>query len=105
VTRPGPTYPLVHVHELVRARSCTVTSNALSDAYALGLDEDDVTAAVLAITPADFYKTMPSVQHQNLFQDVYRPWHTGHQLYVTLQVVELGEPAARRVVVISFKKR
>jgi motility quorum-sensing regulator/GCU-specific mRNA interferase toxin len=54
---------------------------------------------VLALTPADFYKTMESEAAPGLWQDVYRPVFSGLAMYLKLQISFDGF-----VVVISFKE-
>lgn len=46
------------VRTLVDAGQVRATLSALSGAAALGLAFDDIVATVLALTPADFYKSM-----------------------------------------------
>jgi hypothetical protein len=74
-------------------------TTATMHALLLGIDEQDIVDCVLALTPDDFYKTMPSEKRQDLFQDVYKPKYGGERLYVKLQGSTDGN-----TVIISFKR-
>lgn len=94
-----PTYDLGTIQALVRAGSYYVRESAFYDAMALRFDRTDIEDCILAITLADFYKTMTSEKKAGLMQDVYRPTYAGLALYVKVQ---LDPPT--RAVVVSFKK-
>lgn len=57
-------------------------------------------SCVLALTGADFYKTMESDAEPGRWQDVYRPTYGQTALYVKLQIAVDGD-----AIVISFKVR
>ena len=75
-----------------------MTLSAKQGAHAMGMDTADMEACVLGLTINDFYKTMPAEKAPGLFQDVYRPYFLGWEVYVKLQIT--GE-----AVVISFKEK
>ncbi len=97
--RPNPYYPLPTIHDAARKGRYLITYTALKDASQLGLGPDEIVSSVLAITEVDFYKSMPSRQRPEAFQDVYRPTQDGLHLYVKLQLDSRG-----KAVVISFKR-
>jgi hypothetical protein len=66
----------------------------------LGWDDEDVKECVLALTGADFHKTMESTDLPGLWQDVYKPLFRRVRLYVKIQVGRRG-----KAVVISFKEK
>ena len=62
------------------------------------MDTDDIEACILGLTAADFYKSMSADKAPGLYQDVYRPFFQGWELYVKLQITS-------EAVVISFKEK
>lgn len=54
---------------------------------------------MLALKPADFYKTMESEKRPGTFQDVYHPAYSAQQVYVKVQIHEAI------AWVIQFKER
>ncbi len=95
-----PSFDLAEVQRLVGGGQYRVTLVALNGAGELGFDQTDIRNCVLAMGPADFYKTMAAELIQGVMQDVYRPTYLGVELYVKVQ---LHPPT--QAVVISFKKR
>lgn len=93
-----PTYPLLTIQAAAREGRYLITRSARVTASSLHLGETDIVESVLALTPHDFYKSMPSRQRPGSFQDVYRPTYDGLHLYVKLQMSRRDE-----AVVISFK--
>ena len=102
--RPGPTYDLATIKALVSSGQFVVTGEALNGAGELGFDRSDIVACVMSLTAADFHKTMPSIKKQGLWQDVYRPVHSGIALYVKLQLAARSDGRALSVVV-QFKRK
>jgi motility quorum-sensing regulator / GCU-specific mRNA interferase toxin len=98
--RRRSSYDLAEIQALVGAGRYRITMSSLAGAAALGFDESDVLACVLALEPRDFYKTMPARKAPELMQDVYRPRYLGVPIYVKVQVT--GDELA---VVISFKRK
>lgn len=99
-----PYYPLTQVQALADAGRYRITGTALTDAGELGFDQTDIKACVLALSIADFHKSMPAQRQAGLFQDVYRPIYCGHQLYVKVQITR-WDATDETVVVISFKRK
>jgi motility quorum-sensing regulator/GCU-specific mRNA interferase toxin len=96
----SPHYPLAKVKALVAdAATRRITRSALEGASAIGIDRLGIVAAVLALNPGNFYKSMTVHADSRTWQDVYHATHSGIPLYLKVQVVEgVG-------VVISFKER
>ncbi|MGO9487134.1 MAG: type II toxin-antitoxin system MqsR family toxin [Rhodomicrobium sp.] len=65
----------------------------------LGIDDAGVVAAIQALTPADFEKSMTSMANSKVWQDVYKPDAGGRRLYVKFTLDARG---ARFL--ISFKE-
>ncbi len=94
------TYDLQVIQELVREGRVQITAVAVRGAAALGISPADILRVVLALTPADFFKSMEAEKVPGLWQDVYRPFHAQVQLYVKLQIAVRGD-----AVVIQLKRR
>jgi motility quorum-sensing regulator / GCU-specific mRNA interferase toxin len=95
----SPHYLLATIKLLVAdAATRRITRSALEGASAVGIDRLGVVAAVLALKPGNFYKSMTIHSDSRTWQDVYHTTHSGVLLYLKLQVVEgVG-------VIISFKE-
>jgi motility quorum-sensing regulator / GCU-specific mRNA interferase toxin len=95
-----PHYPLELVQSLVRGGAYCVTRAARDAAVSdFGIVElRDIADFVLAMTAADFYKSMTSYGDARLWQDVYHPNIAGLAAYVKVQIVDAN------TVVISFKR-
>lgn len=74
------------VKELVEQDKIRMTMSATDGADELGLDFDNVKQVVLALTSADFYKSMTTYSNHTVWQDVYRPVLTDCQVYLKLTV-------------------
>ena len=59
------------VKTLVRAGKVRTTVSAVIDAKLLGFDLAGLIELVLALTPADFYKSMTTYAEHTIWQDVY----------------------------------
>jgi len=92
-----PHYKLQVVKALVEAGQVRATVSALSGAATLGLAFDGVIATVLALTPADFYKSMTTYADHRIWQDVYRPRTAVGDVYLKLTVID-------DVLIVSFKE-
>jgi motility quorum-sensing regulator / GCU-specific mRNA interferase toxin len=65
----------------------------------LDMDDADVVAAIQALTPADFEKSMTSIVDHKVWQDVYKPKASGRVLYVKFTLDARGA-----LFLISFKE-
>lgn len=73
------------------------THAARAGANELGLVFSDMLDVVMALTPADFYKSMTTHGDHTVWQDVYRPrTHVG-DVYLKLTVIDDG-------LIVSFKE-
>ena len=73
------------------------THSARLGASALGMEFSDVLAVVMALTPADFYKSMTTHADHTVWQDVYRPVTPAGEVYLKLTVID-------DVLIVSFKE-
>lgn len=85
------------VKALVAAGKVRTTHSARLGATALGLALSDMLDAVMALTPADFYKSMTTHADHTVWQDVYRPRTQAGDVYLKLTVIE-------DVLIVSFKE-
>jgi motility quorum-sensing regulator / GCU-specific mRNA interferase toxin len=63
----------------------------------LGSALSDMLAVVMALTPADFYKSMTTHADHTVWQDVYRPSMQAGDVYLKLTVMD-------DVLIVSFKE-
>lgn len=63
----------------------------------LGFDRAGMIGVVLALTSADFYKSMMTYADHSIWQDVYRPKTPAGDVYLKLTVIE-------DVLIVSFKE-
>jgi motility quorum-sensing regulator/GCU-specific mRNA interferase toxin len=85
------------VQALIKAGRVKTTQSARAGAVALGLDYGGMLAVVLALTPADFYKSMTTHADHRVWQDVYRPRTAVGEVYLKLTVID-------DVLIVSFKE-
>ncbi len=95
--KSSPHCKLTVVKALVVAGRVRSTHSARLGATALGFELADMLAAVMALTPADFYKSMTTHADHTIWQDVYRPSTPAGDLYIKLTVIE-------DVLIVSFKE-
>ncbi len=74
-----------------------MTASAVTGAEELGFNRSGVIGVVLALTPADFYKSMTTYTDHALWQDVYRPKTSAGDVYLKLMVID-------DLVIVSFKE-
>ncbi len=84
------------VKALVGAGHVRTTRSAREGAVALGLDFDGMLAGVMALTSADFQKSMTTHADHRVWQDVYRMMPAG-EVYLKLTVID-------DVLIVSFKE-
>jgi motility quorum-sensing regulator / GCU-specific mRNA interferase toxin len=99
VEKGTPHCKLSVVKALVRAGDVRATASAYEGARALGIEDlTGMCAVVLALTTADFYKSMTTQVDHRIWQDVYHAKTTeGARVYLKLTVVD-------DVLVVSFKE-
>ena len=85
------------VKALIEAGKVRTTHAARAGAIELGLEFSDMLAVVMALTPADFYKSMTTHADHTIWQDVYRPSTQAGDVYVKLTVID-------DVLIVSFKE-
>ena len=92
-----PHCKLTDVKALVAAGKVRTTNAARTGAIELGLSLSDMLDVVVALTPADFYKSMTTHADHTIWQDVYRPSTQAVDVYLKLTVVN-------DVLIVSFKE-
>ena len=88
---------LTVVKAFVEVSKIRATNAARLGATALGLERSDMLAVVMALTPADFYKSMTTHDDHKVWQDVYRPSTPAGDVYLKLTVID-------DVLIVSFKE-
>jgi len=88
---------LAAVKAFVEAGQVRATYSARVGAAALGFEFSDMLAVVMALTPADFYKSMTTHADHTVWQDVYRPSTQAGDVYLKLTVID-------DVLIVSFKE-
>jgi motility quorum-sensing regulator / GCU-specific mRNA interferase toxin len=92
-----PHCKLAVIKAMAEAGKIRATATASRTARQLGMRFDDMVAVVLALTPADFYKSMTSHDDYRVWQDVYQPTTSAGDVYLKLTVVD-------DVLIVSFKE-
>jgi len=85
------------VKALVEAGKVRTTHAARTGANELGLAFSDMLDVVMALSPADFYKSMTTHADHTVWQDVYRPSTQAGDVYLKLTVIH-------DVLIVSFKE-
>ena len=92
-----PHCKLTVVQALVEAGKVRTTHAARAGANELGLALSEMLDVVMALTPADFYKSMTTHGDHMVWQDVYRPSTQAGDMYLKLTVID-------DVLIVSFKE-
>ncbi|MES2016926.1 MAG: type II toxin-antitoxin system MqsR family toxin [Pseudomonadota bacterium] len=92
-----PHCKLAVIHSLVSAGKVRTTHAARAGANELGLELSEIVDVVMALVPADFYKSMSTHADHAIWQDVYRPSTHAGDVYLKLTVVD-------DVLIVSFKE-
>ena len=92
-----PHYRLSVVKSMLKAGKVRVTGSAMIGAELLGFDRAGMIGVVLALAPADFYKSMTTHADHTIWQDVYRPRTPAGDVYLKLTVIE-------GLLIVSFKE-
>lgn len=85
------------VKTLIEAGMVRSTISALAGGAALGFDFDGIVGVIMALTPADFYKSMTTHADHRIWQDVYRPSTPAGEVCLKLTVID-------DVLIVSFKE-
>lgn len=64
------------------------TKAAREGGAALGFDFDSMIAVIMALTAADFYKSITTHNDHRIWQDVYRPSTPMGEIYLKLTVID-----------------
>ncbi|RAP65754.1 mRNA interferase MqsR [Achromobacter sp. HZ01] len=85
------------VKALVAAGKVRTTYSAVSGAAQVGFGIPEMLDVVMALTSADFYKSMTTHADYKVWQDVYRPSTQAGDVYLKLTVID-------DVLIVSFKE-
>ena len=85
------------VKAMIEAGNVRTTKAAREGGTALGFDFDSMIAVIMALTPADFYKSITTHANHRIWQDVYRPTTPVGEIYLKLTVID-------DVLIVSFKE-
>lgn len=85
------------VKVLVKAGKVRTTHTARAGASELGFAFTDMLEVIMALTPADFFKSMTTHADHTVWQDVYRPRTRAGDVYLKLTVID-------DVLIVSFKE-
>ena len=87
------------VKSLIEADQVRATASAFNGARELGItDLAGMCSVVMALTSADFYKSMTTHADHSIWQDVYRTkTASGDEVYLKLTVID-------DVLIVSFKE-
>lgn len=92
-----PHCKLTVVKTMIETGKVRSTVSALAGGAALGFDFAGIVEVVMALTPADFYKSMTTHADHRVWQDVYRPMTSAGEVYLKLTVID-------DVLIVSFKE-
>ncbi len=88
---------LATVKTLIQAGKARATVSALVGGAALGFDFQGIIGVVMALTTADFYKSMTTHADHRVWQDVYRPTTPAGEVYLKLTVID-------DLLIVAFKE-
>ena len=97
--KKSPHCKLSVVHSLARAGHARATASAFSGARELGINDlAGMCAIIMAISSANFYKSMTTHADHRIWQDVYHAkTSSGVEVYLKLTVID-------DVLIVSFKE-
>ncbi|TBB15007.1 type II toxin-antitoxin system MqsR family toxin (plasmid) [Rhizobium ruizarguesonis] len=96
-----PTYDLEAVKAVLGSvETLAVTSSALRDATALGIDRNGIAETIHGMNRRMFYKSMTTFADHRIWQDVYHVPAQGMVLYVKFQADVVTE-----FTLMSFKEK
>ena len=93
----SPHCKLAVVKALIEAGKVRTTHSARAGANELGFTFSEMLGVVMALTQADFYKSMTTHADHAVWQDVYRPSTQAGDVYLKLTVIN-------DVLSVSFKE-
>jgi hypothetical protein len=96
--RRYPRYCLESVHGAFLGGRFVITLRVRRHMALHDWTERDVVEGILALSPADFYKSQAHRVHRDVWLDVYRPVLEGERRYVKITQESKGE----RFVLLSF---
>jgi motility quorum-sensing regulator/GCU-specific mRNA interferase toxin len=97
VEKGTPHCKLSLVKAMIEAGKVRSTMSALAGGAAMGFNFEGIVKVVMALTPADFHKSMTTHADHRIWQDVYRPATPAGEVYLKLTVID-------DVLIVSFKE-
>jgi motility quorum-sensing regulator/GCU-specific mRNA interferase toxin len=97
VEKGTPHCKLSLVKAMIEAGKVRSTMSALAGGAAMGFNFEGIVKVVMALTPADFHKSMTTHADHRIWQDVYRPGTPAGEVYLKLTVID-------DVLIVSFKE-
>ena len=95
-----PHYDLVKLKRLIENEQTRhLTKESIRGGSEVGFSETEMVEIVLSLENQNFYKSMPVIFNESLWQDVYKKTVNGVKLYIKLQKSPTNEG-----VIISFKR-
>ena len=91
-------YDLDLIKVLIRNGDVFITGSAQNGAEQIGMSVEEILATVLLLEHTQLYKSMRSIKHPTLLQDVYHFNDDDITLYIKLQI-------SNNAIVISFKEK
>ena len=85
------------VKALVEAGRVSATRSALAGGAAVGFNFEGIVGIVMALSQADFHKSMTTYADHRVWQDVYRPTTPAGEVYLKLTVID-------NLLIVSFKE-
>ena len=85
------------VKALVEAGRVRATKSALAGGAAVGFNFEGIVGIVMALSQADFHKSMTTYADHRVWQDVYRPTTPAGEVYLKLTVID-------NLLIVSFKE-
>ncbi len=85
------------VKSLIESGKLRMTASSVFSAGEMGFDPEGMVRVVVALTTADFFKSMTTYADHTIWQDVYRPRTALGDVYLKLTVTD-------DVLIVSFKE-
>ena len=93
----NPALQALVVKDFIEADKVRMTASAVAGAELMGFDRVGIIGVILALTPADFFKSMTTYADHTIWQDVYRPSTSAGDVYLKLTVID-------DLLIVSFKE-
>jgi motility quorum-sensing regulator/GCU-specific mRNA interferase toxin len=93
-------YDLNELKRLIKNKNTRyITRTCIKNAHELGFSETEIIEVVLSLKNNNIYKSMTTHHNPKIWQDVYKIYNSGVNLYIKVQKSDDD-----KCIVISFKK-